>query len=215
MRNHLKTLIASTALVMTPAVLLAQDLTPAGTELALGETAVVQHIIPDGPIVNIEFTVNSITQGSREQIANFNVPPELADALPTFVTYSYTNISDEDISGQSIGAIVAIDDRGQEQNSILVRGGQGTFGDVECATNASPQGMTPGETHEGCLLFMVHENGHIDAVAFKGSYRHETGRDMRAEFPVYYDPIRWLAADETAEDEATEDEAEKGTLQPN
>lgn len=214
MRNHLKTLIASTTLAVLPAALLAQDLTPAGTELPVGETAVVQYLIPNGPIANIEFSVNSITQGTREQIANFNVPPELADALPTFVTYSYTNISEEDLSHQRVSAIIAIDDRGQEQNPISVHGGQGQFGDVECATNDSPRSMGPGETHEGCLMFMVHENGHIAAVAYKGRYRQEAGSDPRAEFPVYYDPIRWVVADEVEGDTA-EGETEQGTLQAN
>ena len=157
-----------------------------GTELKAGEMAVVPHLIPKGPEVPIELTITSIEKGTDADIAGFTKPPEMADYEPTLVHYSYKNVSDQDLSNQTIGAFVAIDDRNQEQRAVTTTGGL-----LECRQGTAPN-MTPGATGEGCLLYMIHKDGALKAIAYKG---HTKGDNIKVDYPIYFDPIRWVPAD--------------------
>ncbi|WP_102959182.1 hypothetical protein [Mangrovicella endophytica] len=169
---------------------LAEEFEKAGSQLQLGETATVPHLVPKGPEVPIELKVTAIEEGSADDLKGFEVPAELANARPFYVRYEYTNASGEDLSAQQVGAFVAIDDRDQVHSPALAMSG-GSFN--KCTTKPAAS-LTPGKTHEGCVMFMIHENGRIVAAAYKGHYRDEAGVDTQKAFPIYYNPIRWAAA---------------------
>lgn len=160
----------------------AQDYTKSGSQLSLGEPAVVPHLVPKGPEVPIEVKITSVEEGSKSDLAGFNVPDSLRNHRPVYVRYEYTNLSDEDLSNQSIGAFIALDDRNERHMP------QRAIGDCRTPT---ARALTKGKSHEGCLVFLIHENGKLQAAAYRGRYRHETGQDTKALYPTYYDPILW------------------------
>lgn len=182
--------LVSAAMFAAPAAF-AQEFQEAGSELKLGESATVPHLVPNGPQVPIELTVTAIEEGSMDDLAGFDIPADLRNARPVYVRYEYTNRSDEDLANQQIGAFVAIDDRDQTHSPALAMN-SATTDFTQCRADV-PRQLGPGESAEGCVMFMLHEDGAIEAAAYQGSYRHETGKDTQADYPIYYDPIRWTA----------------------
>lgn len=187
----MKTIIASAAFVAIASIpAAAQDFAEAGSELRLGEAAIVPHLVPNGPEVPIELTITAVEEGSKEDLAGFQIPADLADARPVYVRYTYTNRGEEDLSNQQIGAFVAVDDRDQAHAPALAMAG----GFDKCVAGV-PGEMQAGDSAEGCVMFMLHEDGEIAAAAYRGHYRHEEGRDAQADYPIYYNPVRWVVAD--------------------
>lgn len=173
---------------------LAQSYEKAGAQMNVGDTATVPHLVPKGPEVPIELTITAIEEGSKDDIKGFEIPADLQNARPIYVQYEYKNLSDQDLSAQQIGAFVGIDDRDQAHAPALAMSG-GSF--TKCTTPPA-RNLTKGQSGEGCVLFMIHENGRLAAVGYKGHYRDEAGRDTKAAFPIYYDPVTWQAASAAA-----------------
>jgi hypothetical protein len=182
-------LIATTLVVLGTLPTLAEEYQKAGSQLQVGEAATVPHLVPKGPEVPIALTVTAIEEGSTDDLRGFEIPADLRNARPIYVRYSVTNLSDEDLSAQQIGAFVGIDDRDQTQAPALAMSG-GTFN--KCTTKPAT-GLTRGKSAEGCVMFMIHENGRLSAVAYQGHYRSEGSADTKADFPIYYNPVRWTA----------------------
>ncbi|GGD08410.1 hypothetical protein [Aureimonas glaciei] len=182
-------LIAATLVVLGTLPTLAQDYQKAGSELEVGDTATVPHLVPKGPEVPIALTVTAIEEGSMDDLKGFEIPADLRNARPIYVRYAYTNLSDEDLSAQQIGAFVAIDDRDQAQAPALAMSG-GTF--TKCTTPPAA-GLTKGKSAEGCVMFMIHANGSLAAAAYQGHYRSEGSTNTEADFPIYYNPVKWTA----------------------
>ncbi len=183
--------IATTLVAFATLPALAEDYVKAGSELRAGEPATVPHLVPKGPEVPIELTITAIEDGSKEDLAGFDIPENLRNARPVYVRYEYKNLSDEDLSAQQIGAFVGIDDRDQTHAPALAMSG-GSF--TKCTAPATA-GLTKGKSAEGCVLFMIHENGRLAAAAYRGHYRSEGSSDTQADYPIYYNPVRWTAAE--------------------
>jgi hypothetical protein len=180
-------LIATTLVALATLPALAEDYQKAGSELTVGDAATVPHLVPKGPEVPIALTVTAIEEGSTDDLKGFEIPADLRNARPIYVRYAYTNLSDEDLSAQQIGAFVGIDDRDQAQAPALAMSG-GTF--TKCTTKPAT-GLTRGKSAEGCVMFMIHENGRLAAAAYQGHYRSEGSADTKVDFPIYYNPVKW------------------------
>jgi hypothetical protein len=188
MRNF--SLAAALAAVVAFPAMAQEAYVDAGSELALGEAARVPHLVPNGPEVPIELTITAIENGSMDDLAGFQIPADLQNARPVYVRYEYENASDEDLSNQQIGAFVAIDDRDQAHAPALAMAG----GFDKCTANV-PGDLQPGQSAEGCVMFMLHEDGQIAAAAYRGHYRDESGTDTQAKYPIYYNPVKWTVAE--------------------
>ncbi len=194
MTKLIKIAAAVSAVLAVSAAAHAQDFAKPGAQLAIGEKAVVPHLIPNGADVPIEFAVTSVEEGSVSDLQGFQIPPQLKDARPVYVRYTYKNLGTQDISHQQVGAIVAIDDRNQEHAASMTLSNPSGGASFNKCLPGSAQGITQGVSHDGCVMFMIHNTGNIQAVAYKGGYRHSPGSDTRADYPIYYNPVRWTGA---------------------
>jgi hypothetical protein len=184
-------LIAATFAILGAIPAAAEDYAKPGSELTVGQTATVPHLVPKGPEVPIELTITAIEEGSKADLQGFRIPAELADARPVYVRYEYTNASDENLSAQQIGSFVVVDALDRTHNPVAAMSG-GSF--ARCATPAAA-GLSKGKSAQGCALFMIPADHEIRSAAYRGHYRDGAGTDTRKAFPIYYDPVRWVAAD--------------------
>lgn len=190
--------IVSTLSILTLAsadAVQAQDFIAAGTTLAVGEEANVPFLIPNGPEVPIGLTVREIEGGDIADLANFDIPADLVDARPYYVRFSYTNLGQEDLSNYQVAGFVAIDADGTEIMPSTTLGGSEPFATCQ---NTAPATLKEGESHEGCLLFLVPDDGELASVGYRGNYRFEEGKDTEADFPIYYNPVLWRVDDVAA-----------------
>jgi hypothetical protein len=188
------TLLVATFVTLGTLPGLADTYARAGSELRMGEAATVPHLVPKGPEVPIELRVTAIEEGSADDLKGFSIPRNLANARPIYVRYEYRNLSDENLSAQQIGAFVAIDDRDQSHAPVTALSG-GTF--TKCTTPPAKD-LTRGRAGQGCLVFMIHESGRLKSAAYRGHYRSEGGGNAQAKYPIYYNPVRWSAAEAAA-----------------
>ncbi|WP_152662520.1 hypothetical protein [Devosia soli] len=170
----------------------AQDFVAAGTTLSAGEKATVPFLIPNGPEVPIELTVSAIEAGDISDLSNFDIPADFEDARPYYVRFSYTNLGQEDLSNYQVAGFVAFDADGTEIMPSTTMGGSEPF---TACQNTAPATLAEGASHEGCLLFLVPDDGEIASVGYRGNYRFEEGKDTEADFPIYYDPVLWTSGE--------------------
>lgn len=180
---------AFVAAVAVAAPALAQDMAKPGTEVKVGESVVVPYIWAkmDKP-VPVEVTVTEIEKGSIEDLKDFDVPAEMSDYLPYYVRYTWKNLSDQDLSHQSLGAFYIIDDRNQQQSGARTEGKRFE----KCLPGGSIKDMTKDVTAEGCDIYMIHKDGALKSVIYKGT--NPDGHDeVKA---IYKDPIRWIPSED-------------------
>jgi len=178
----------------------AQDFVSPGTTLNAGEEASVPFLIPNGPEVPIALSVSAIEPGDIFDLSNFDIPADLKDARPYYMRFSYTNRSDEDLANYQVAGFVALDADGAEIMPSTTLGGSEPFAACQ---NTAPASMAKGESHEGCVLFLVPNNGELASVGYRGNYRFEEGKDTKAEFPIYYDPVLWRTGEAASKTKGT------------
>lgn len=168
----------------------AQDFVSAGTELSVREEATVPFLLPNGPEVPIALSVTEIEAGAIADLENFEIPADLNDAHPYYVRFTYTNVGEEDLSNHQVAGFVAFDADGGELMPSMTMGGSEPF--TTCQ-NRAPAELAGGASHEGCVLFLVPDDGELASVGYRGNYRYEEGKDTEANFPIYYNPVIWTA----------------------
>lgn len=176
---------ASTALATS-----AQEFADPGTELSPGETATVPFLVPNGPEVPVALTVTEIEEGDIADLDGFELPADYEGATPYYVRFDYENQGDEDLSSYELSGFVALSDGGEALMPSITMGGATPF---EQCQNPPPAQMAKGDTHDGCILFLLPEGAELNGVGYRGNYRYEEGVDTEATFPIYYDPIVWTA----------------------
>lgn len=189
MTNRILATLAS-AVLLAPLPAAAQDYTAPGTTLKVGEAAVVPHFVPKGPVVPVELTITGIERGSKDDLKDFQLPEEAKADVPYYVRYTVKNVSDEDLSNQTISAFQIKDDRSEYHMPATTRGGGAKA--LKCE-QARLKDFTKDATAEGCLIAMIHESGKIVDVEYKG--RTRDGEDLAK---MYNDPVVWLPAEDAA-----------------
>lgn len=181
------TVITASLLAAAPAT--AQDYAKPGTEVTVGQSVVIPYKIPKGNEVPVELTVTEVEKGTLDDLAGFQIPDEMKDYLPWFVRYTWTNLSDEDLSHSSMGAFYVIDDRNQQQTGVRTQGKR-----FDKCRDESARDMVKGKSATGCDIYMIHKDGGLKTVIYKGT----NPDDKPAVKAIYADPIRWIPAGEGA-----------------
>jgi hypothetical protein len=170
----------------------AQDFVAPGTALAVGKEASVPFLIPNGPEVPIALTVTEIEAGDIADLGNFESPAGFDDARPYYVRFTYANAGAEDLANYQVAGFVGFDAEGAEIMPSMTMGGSEPF---TACQNIAPSALAEGESAEGCVLFLVPDDGELVSVGYRGNYRYEEGKNTEADFPIYYDPVLWTAGE--------------------
>lgn len=180
--------------VLTAVPALAQDLASPGTEVKVGEAVAVPYSVPKGPEVPVEIMVTEVEKGALADLEGYDIPADLKDYIPYYVRYKWTNLSDEDLSHNSLSGVYVIDDRNQQQSNALAKGQPLE----KCRSGGTARDMKKGVSAEGCEIYMIHKDGALKTVIYKGT----NPDDKPAVKAIYADPIRWIVEGATASDAA-------------
>ncbi|MTV27517.1 hypothetical protein FTX61_19170 [Nitriliruptoraceae bacterium ZYF776] len=154
------------------------DATPPGTELSIGEPAVVDVSTEDGT-VQLEVVVESIEEGSLDQLeeAGFEIDATLQGQVPYYLTYRATSLAEDTLGYASVSTnfrLLLEDDSEANPLSLI-----GSF--EPCPVGDSFLDAEPGDEISGCRVFVVPESVETGAAAY---------RDF--DFDTLDDPIRWV-----------------------
>ena len=166
------------------------SLTPPGAHLAFGGPATVGWVPPSQDTgtgahhgIKLRVTVVSIQKGTMADFRNVQLNGTERKSTPYYVQLRVTALSSTLPPKDSDPAITftAIDDRGQQQQSITFLG---TFS--RCDDPMPPKQFVSGKTYESCLAYLIPGGGSIQKVQW------DNGPAAANEVTPYFDrPIVW------------------------
>jgi hypothetical protein len=167
----------------------ASGLAPPGTRLGFGQSATVAWV-PQPPAagksptaLDLRVSVESIEKGSIADFANMGLDASERASTPYYVKMRITALGDTPPPPDSDPAITlqAIDDRGQEQQSVTIIG---TFSRCDDATPPKP--FVSQKSYQSCLAYLMPGGGSIQKV------RWDDGPAAAGQVTPYFeDPIVW------------------------
>jgi hypothetical protein len=168
-------------------------LTPPGTHLRLRQSATVGWVPPSVDVgegahkgLRFQATVVSIEKGTIADFRNIQLNASERKSTPYYVTVRITALGSTAPPKTEDPAIAfeAIDDRGQEQESITF------FGTFErCDDKAPPKPLTNGKSYQSCLAYLMPGGGSIQSV------RWNDGPAAANQVTPYFDkPIVWAGS---------------------
>ena len=165
-------------------------LTPPGTHLAFGGPATVGWVPPSQDTgtgahhgIRLRVSVVSIQKGTMADFRNVQLNGTERKSTPYYVQLRVTALGSTAPPKNSDPAITftAIDDRGQQQQSITFLG---TFS--RCDDPMPPKQFVSGKTYESCLAYLIPGGGSIQKVQW------DNGPTAANEVTPYFDrPIVW------------------------
>ena len=166
------------------------SLTAPGAHLAFGGPATVGWVPPSQDTgtgahrgIRLRVAVVSIQKGTMADFRNVQLNGTERKATPYYVQLRVTALSSTRPPKDSDPAITftAIDDRGQQQQSITFLG---TFS--RCDDPMPPKQFVSGKTYESCLAYLIPGGGSIQKVQW------DNGPAAANEVTPYFDrPIVW------------------------
>ncbi len=166
------------------------SLTPPGTHLAFGGAATVGWVPPSQDTgtgahhgIKLKVTVVSIQKGTMADFRNVELNANERKSTPYYVQLRVTALSSTAVPKDSDPAITftAIDDRGQQQQSITFLG---TFS--RCDDPRPPKQFAAGKTYQSCLAYLIPGGGSIQKVEWND------GPAAANQVTPYFDrPIVW------------------------
>jgi hypothetical protein len=167
---------------------LTSGLTPPGTQLALGQSATVGWV-PEGggegahAGLKLQVDVVSIVKAPMSDFKNVDLTGAQKSDTPYYVTVKIKALGTAAPKSSDDPAITfdAIDDRGQEQESVTFFG---TF--QPCNDNTPPQPFAGGKSYTSCLVYLMPGGGSIQKVQWADGPSGSDG------VTAYFDkPIVW------------------------
>lgn len=146
----------------------AAELTKPGTELKLGETAV----IPQGDDgATLELTVTEVTKGSSADLSQLKDADSYKGYTPVYVQYTMTGTdSSADLGGDVLDDVDPITSDGRKASTLVIIG---TSPFAKCDRNSVPDDFGPGDTETTCDVAMVQggqEVGGAQYSPYDGDY---------------------------------------------
>jgi hypothetical protein len=159
----------TTQAAATPAP--AGGITPLGTTLKMGETAVIAYTDSSKHKQSrIAVTPQKIEKGSIADFKNIELDADQKKATPYYVTVHVKNVGKGDLSGTDPASYIdGLDDRGQEQNGVIF------FGTFERCNSDDAKSLRPGESYSSCVTFLIPGGGSVEGMRWI-AFDQKTGK---------------------------------------
>lgn len=139
----------------------AAELTKPGTELKLGETAV----IPQGDDgATLELTVTEVTKGSSADLSQLKDADKYKGYTPVYVQYTMTGTdSSADLGGDVLDDVDPVTSDGRKASTLVIIG---TSPFAKCDRNSVPDDFGPGDTETTCDVAMVQSGQEVSGAQY-------------------------------------------------
>ena len=137
-------------------------LTPPGSDLGVGDTAILAAELPESSKVGVfEIRVDRLQRAGWEAFEGWVLPEEIRRHTPYFVRVSVRNAGRSDLGGERLPLYVVDGDNVLLQQSTFTE----TFQPCWPATLPEPFGR--GEQTQACLVYLAPDGGELAAVSFR------------------------------------------------
>jgi hypothetical protein len=136
-------------------------LTDQGSELGLGESAVVAFRPKKGEVGVLDLTVRMLQRAPIEALADWQLDAAGRKSSLFYVTVSVKNVGKQDLSGLRIPLYVA------SGPTTLVEANAFKTEFTPCRSPALPKPFDAGDKTTACLVYLVPDHGRLTSVTFR------------------------------------------------
>ena len=146
-------------------------LTDQGSELGVGETAVVAWRPAKGEVAVLSLRVRQLRRAPIKELADWQLDAAGRTSSLFYVTVTAENLGETDLGGTRIPLYVA-------DNSTLVESNAFKTEFRPCPSPALPATFATGDTTTACLVYLVPAHGQLTSVTFRPAAK--------------FNPITWV-----------------------
>lgn len=136
-------------------------LTDQGSELGLGESAVVAWRPRKGEVGVLDLTVSKLQRAPIKALADWQLDEAGLESSLFYVTVRVKNVGDQDLAGTRIPLYVA------SGPTTLVESNAFKTEFKPCRSPALPKPFGTGDKTTACLVYLVPEHGRLTSVTFR------------------------------------------------
>jgi hypothetical protein len=148
------------------------ELSPEGSQLAVGDTATVAYALPKGEVGVLDLKVTRLEKTSfKKSFVGWDLDESQKSSNPYFVRVTVTNRGETDLGGKPVPLYIV------DGTNTLVEANTFASAFPPCEPGTFPKKFKPGKSMKACLVFLSPKNGDLTAVSFRPTQD--------------YDPITW------------------------
>jgi hypothetical protein len=147
-------------------------LTDQGSELGVGESAVLAWRPVKGKVAVAEVTVQKLERARITVLEDWQLDAAGRDSSLFYVTVAVENVGEEDLGGLRLPLYVL------DQRSHLVQSNAFKTEFKPCPSPALPSTFATGDKQTACLVYLVPDHGKLTSIAFRPSAK--------------FNPITWV-----------------------
>lgn len=148
------------------------ELTPPGTQLSVGDHAVVAYEPRQDEVGALDLDVTKLEKASiKPTFSAWQLSSDQKSSTPYFVHVRVKNVGDTDLGGRRVPLYV-VDDQ-----NVLLESTPFASSFAPCPSTPLPATFKPGDATDVCLVYLAPKHGRLTAVSFRPE---ET-----------FDPILW------------------------
>ncbi len=137
------------------------ELTEAGTVLDFGATATVAYEPNTQRSSVLQLTVNSVREGSLADFSGYQLDDRTKKSRPYYVRVTVKNVGAGDLSRTGV-PLLAVD-----KTNTLIQPSSFNNSFEKCPSNPLPAGFGAGKQVQECLVYLVPNEGTLEAMSFR------------------------------------------------
>jgi hypothetical protein len=137
------------------------DLTPPGSQLSVGDHAVVAYEPRQGQVGALDIRVTKLETTSIDAFSAWQLNDEQKKSTPYYVRATIENVGDSDLGGRPVPLYVV-----NEQN-VLLEPTPFASSFAPCPSTPFPDKFKPGDSTKACLVYLAPNHGDLVAVSFR------------------------------------------------
>lgn len=139
------------------------ELTPQGSELEVGEEAVVAYEPKQGQVGVLSIRVDRLERTSfKESFSGWQLDKATKRSNPYFVRATVTNAGETNLGGMRLQPLYIVDG-----NNTLIEHSSFASRFDPCPSAPLPKKFGPGKKAEVCLVYLAPDKGDLTAVSFR------------------------------------------------
>ncbi len=137
------------------------ELTEQGSQLAVGDHAVVAYQPRQGQIGALDIQVRQLEQASIDDLSAWQLSDAQKKSTPYYVDAVIENVGDTDLGGRAIPLYVV------NEKNVLLESTPFASSFKPCPSTPFPKKFQPGDSGRFCLVYLAPEKGELVAVSFR------------------------------------------------
>ena len=137
------------------------ELTPPGSQLSVGDSAVVAYHPRQDDVAALDIQVTSLEKAPIKAFSAWQLSDAQKRSSPYYVRATIENVGDTDLGGRAVPLYVVSDE------NVLLEATPFASSFKACPSTPFPEKFGPGKQAKVCLVYLMPEHGPLVAVSFR------------------------------------------------